>query len=353
MTNPSPRLRLPMIAPSQAQKHVTHNEAIADLDILVQLAVIEFDRTEPPADPRDGDAYVLGPDPTGDWAGQGGRLAGYRDGGWSFWTPLPGWLAWDLSGDQIRVCSETGGFVPAAMIGQVESLGINAAADAANRLVVSAASTLLTHDGTDHRLTLNRASASDTASVVLQSNWSGRAELGLAGSDDFSVKVSEDGTTWREGLGIDAASGTLRAPSGIDLSATPSADPRVLDAYLEGTWSPMLTGSDSAPSGTVATATAAFVKIGRVVHLTFSIAVTDIGSGGTGAARVSGLPFAATTSVSAGLHHPGISSFGPLYLRFDSLESTLLAADGREVQLSELGPDPFELSGSLFYMSIA
>ena len=32
-------LKLPYIAPSQAQKHVTHNEAIRALDALVQLSV--------------------------------------------------------------------------------------------------------------------------------------------------------------------------------------------------------------------------------------------------------------------------------------------------------------------------
>lgn len=51
---------------------------------------------------------------------------------------------------------------------------------------------LFTHAGDDHRLAINKAGAADTASVILQSGWSGRTELGLAGDDDFRLKVSAD-----------------------------------------------------------------------------------------------------------------------------------------------------------------
>ena len=38
--------------------------------------------------------------------------------------------------------------------------------------------------------------------------------MGLAGSDDFSIKVSADGTTFYDSLTVDAGSGALRTPSG-------------------------------------------------------------------------------------------------------------------------------------------
>ena len=44
-------LGLPCIEGSQAQKHVTHNEALRILDTLVQLAVQDRDLTAPPATP--------------------------------------------------------------------------------------------------------------------------------------------------------------------------------------------------------------------------------------------------------------------------------------------------------------
>lgn len=36
----TPNLGLPYILPSQAQKHVTHNEAIKALDALIHLSVL-------------------------------------------------------------------------------------------------------------------------------------------------------------------------------------------------------------------------------------------------------------------------------------------------------------------------
>ena len=42
-------LGLPLILPAQAQKHVTHNEALVALDVIVQLSVINRDQTVPPA----------------------------------------------------------------------------------------------------------------------------------------------------------------------------------------------------------------------------------------------------------------------------------------------------------------
>lgn len=95
MTEISARLGLPYLLPSQAQKHVTHNEALRLLDSLVQLAVEAAGAETPPGAPQDGEAWALGPAPTGDWAGQAGALAVRADGAWSFLLPQPGWRAWD------------------------------------------------------------------------------------------------------------------------------------------------------------------------------------------------------------------------------------------------------------------
>ena len=47
-------LNLPYIMPQQAQKHVTHNEALRDLDTIVQLAALDRDLAAPPASPAPG-----------------------------------------------------------------------------------------------------------------------------------------------------------------------------------------------------------------------------------------------------------------------------------------------------------
>lgn len=69
--------------------------------------------------------------------------------------------------------------------------------------------------GVGHQLKINKASASDTASLLFQSGWTGHAEIGLVGDTSFSLKVSPDGSTWTEALRADPASGHL---SGATLS---------------------------------------------------------------------------------------------------------------------------------------
>jgi len=64
MSDISPRLSLPLIQGSQAQKHVTHNEAIDLLDLLVQLVVEAVEANDPPVTPTEGEVWVLGAAPT-------------------------------------------------------------------------------------------------------------------------------------------------------------------------------------------------------------------------------------------------------------------------------------------------
>ena len=56
---PRPICCYPYILAAQAQKHVTHNEALRLLDGLVQLSVLDRDLTAPPGSPADGDRYIV------------------------------------------------------------------------------------------------------------------------------------------------------------------------------------------------------------------------------------------------------------------------------------------------------
>lgn len=91
MTN-TPSLTMPYLVASQAQKEVTHNDALNDLDALVQMSVVSRVIATPPASPVDGDCYIVGSSPTGAWSGQAGHVALYYSG-WRFKTPKAGWLA--------------------------------------------------------------------------------------------------------------------------------------------------------------------------------------------------------------------------------------------------------------------
>lgn len=88
------RLNLPYIAPQQAQKQVTYNEAMAALDQLVQPAVKSRTTAVPPASPAPGDTYVVAPAATGAWSGKAGKFACWLNGAWSYRTPSDGWLAY-------------------------------------------------------------------------------------------------------------------------------------------------------------------------------------------------------------------------------------------------------------------
>jgi hypothetical protein len=220
-------LALPYILPSQAQKHVTHNEALQRLDAIVQL-VIATEAPAPPDSPVEGDCYLIATAPTGAWATKPGWLAFRQDGGWNFIQPREGWRAWFRTDNRLRIMnSGTWTALDGLENGSVPMLGINAAADETNRLSLSSPASLFNNAGNGHQVKVNKASVADTASLLFQTAWSGRAEMGLAGNDDFSVKVSPDGDNWRTGLEI--------SPQGV---VTMPATPLVRASLNGGTISP-------------------------------------------------------------------------------------------------------------------
>src|SRR5690606_7298711 len=123
------------------------------------------------------------------------------DGGWRFFSPLPGWRAEVLDEGISLIWSGTDWEIPA----KVPLWGVNATADTTTRLAVGAEASLFTHAGGSHRLKVNKAEAEDTAALLFQTGWSGRAELGLTGSDAFALKVSGDGSAWQTALSVPAS----------------------------------------------------------------------------------------------------------------------------------------------------
>lgn len=96
----TPRLNLPYIAPQQAQKQVTYNEAMRALDVLVHPVIKSRSIATPPGSPAGGDAYLVAASPTGAWSGKAGKIAAFIDGGWLFHTPLDGWLLYVEDDDE-------------------------------------------------------------------------------------------------------------------------------------------------------------------------------------------------------------------------------------------------------------
>jgi Protein of unknown function (DUF2793) len=217
----STHLNMPFIEAAQAQKHVTHNAALNALDAVVMLAVIDRDLAAPPGSPAEGDRYLVAASATGDWAGRDGKIAAWQDGAWAFYAPQTGWIAWIA--DEAIVLIFNGASWTGCATQNAALIGVNTSADATNRLAVASSAVLLTHDGAGVQLKLNRNSGGDNASVLIQSGYSGRAEIGCLASDDLVLKTSPDGASFSIGLTlVSAAGGVPRIPSAA-VAGLPSA----------------------------------------------------------------------------------------------------------------------------------
>jgi len=384
MSDITTHLLLPYILASQAQKHVTHSDALRLLDAMVQLSVLDRDLTAPPASPADGDRYIVASGAIGLWAGWDLNVAFWVDGIWMRLVPRPGWLAWiadeaafvvwngsvwDLVGEPVDVsdavfslvndadptkkalfslsgittgtartftlpntsselailagtqtfsgnktfsgtltaagtvtvsaaaasigtatttatygmgtgATTTGvtktlnlgtggasgsttvvnigsatagaggttvvntstvtfanavtqvGMPQANLTAQLLGLG-GATADSFNRLSMNTPAVLLNNAGAGIEATVNKAAPANDAAFAFKTGFSARALIGLLGDDDFSVKVSPDGSTFHDALKIDRANGRVEI-----------AEPVLLPAHL--------TVPDPPPAGRIA-----------------------------------------------------------------------------------------------------
>lgn len=110
------RLGLPYIVTSQAQKEVTHNEALNRLDAFVTPVVADI-ADAAPGSPSVGDLYIVGTSPTGDFAGQANNLAQYLTGGWVFYTPFK-WMDAVVESLDSRMTYDGSGWVAFGLIAQ-------------------------------------------------------------------------------------------------------------------------------------------------------------------------------------------------------------------------------------------
>jgi hypothetical protein len=86
----SPRWALPLLFAGQAQKEIFHNEALMLVDALLHGAVESIDVAEPPADPADGQCWIIAAGASGAWSGQAGLIACWTEGGWRYVAPRAG-----------------------------------------------------------------------------------------------------------------------------------------------------------------------------------------------------------------------------------------------------------------------
>src|SRR3954469_3315477 len=223
----TPNLSLPYIDLNEAQREVVHNNAIRGLDALVQLAVLDRDLASPPGSPVDGQRWIVAASPTGAWAGHASHVAAWQDGAWRFYVPSVGWLVYVVDEGTLLGWSGSAWVSAMALLTTLQNmvlLGIGTTADSTNPLSAKLNNTLWTAktvaEGGDGNLRykMSKESAAKTLSLLLQTNFSGRAEIGLTGDDDLHFKVSPDGSAWTDALLIDRTTGATKINAGLMLT---------------------------------------------------------------------------------------------------------------------------------------
>jgi hypothetical protein len=219
----TPLLGLPLLESAQAQKHVTHNEALLLLDAAVHLSAITRALATPPASPEDGDRYLVAAAPTGDWTGHAGDIAFREAAIWRFAVPREGWRLWVEDEQSFLIFNGTAWTDIGLAIDELENLsklGVNTTADATNKFAVKSAAMLFDNAGAGMQAKINKQAAGDTAALLYQTNYSGRAEMGLAGDDDFRLKVSADGSAWNDAIVVNRTTGAVSLPNTGSLGIT-------------------------------------------------------------------------------------------------------------------------------------
>lgn len=246
-------LKLPLLVPNQSQKEITHNEALVILDNLVNNGVKDKDLTTPPENPSQNDLYIVGVGAIGEWEGKDNQLAFY-DNGWRFCQARQGTKYWVIDENCIYVFNMTswskfsggegggssgsgeggatslsqlddvslnsisqddilkfsnGVFTNSKELNNLTGLGINCECDTDNKLAIKSNYVLFDNNGGDSKIKANKSTTTQTVSHLFQDNYSGRAEFGLIGNDDFSLKVSSDGSEWKEAFVVDKTTGNI------------------------------------------------------------------------------------------------------------------------------------------------
>jgi hypothetical protein len=260
-------LVIPLVASNQAQKEVTVNTAIATIDAILNTGAIDKGLNTPPVSPSDGDLYIIGSSPTGDWVSNADNIAYYQTT-WRFIAPNEGMSIWVNDEDLIYtwdgsswVSSSGGGasalnglsdvaittistndvlqyngtnFVNQNKIDSLSQIGINSTSDATNKLSVNSSAVLFNNNGNDSRVKVNKNVAADTASHLFQSGFSGRAEFGLIGDDNYQVKVSSDGAVWNQAYVITNSSGNIDFKQDVNMSGSLTcSDNEIIRAKLK------------------------------------------------------------------------------------------------------------------------
>jgi hypothetical protein len=87
------RHSIPLLVGGQAEGHVTHNTALNGLDAFINASVLSKTVSDPSTlSPVNGDLYIVGASPVGEWSTHANKLALYMSG-WQIYVPPTGFVA--------------------------------------------------------------------------------------------------------------------------------------------------------------------------------------------------------------------------------------------------------------------
>lgn len=211
---------------SQTQKHVTFNELVNKVDNILMLSVISTSQQSPPNSPLEGQRYIIPNGALGDWSGKSGNIAFFYNQAWDYLAPTNGFIAHSQEDGQIYYFNNiwkklSFGVSDELSIGKI-GIGTNADNSSPfstklNQAIFCAKYNTETGDG-NVRIKINKENSSNTGSIIFQDNWYGRAEIGLCGDNNFSIKTSINGTNWMTPFAINSQNGELIASSPLVIS---------------------------------------------------------------------------------------------------------------------------------------
>ena len=200
MSDTTTRLLLPYILAAQAQKHVTHNEALRRLDGLINLTVTDRTRTPPPTTPTEGQAHLVAGGANGLWAGWSGDIAVWADGAWLRLPAQPGWRLWVID-ESVMLVRVSVNWIPL---------------DAAMGLVIRGATVSLAQSATGGTTGLGIIDATESAmtgsavttSLILPANTlilgvTARVSTTIAGATGFALGIAGEPELFGAGYGLD------------------------------------------------------------------------------------------------------------------------------------------------------
>ncbi|MGP0058400.1 MAG: hypothetical protein ACLPID_03820 [Beijerinckiaceae bacterium] len=171
------------------------------------------------------------------------------------------------------------------------AVGIGTPADPNNVLSAYGVSALFNSAG-NFNVTVNKGGSagapSDTASFIFEDGFSGRAQIGLNGSDNFSFKVSPNGSTWTTAITLDATTGAasfanMRTPVADAAYSALVTDRLIAYTALTAARIVTLPAAASYPAGTRLTIVDESGSCSASKTITLARAGSDTISGGTSA----------------------------------------------------------------------